>query len=270
MKCIAIHISTWWRHQMETFSALLAICARNSPYKGQWHGALMFSLICVWINGWVNNGEAGDLRRHRTHYDVRVMICNNLENNPWNKISNDSSFFKSSCILLGFVCIRTLPGFIRHGSDSMNDLIASMRNSAIFQWRLCGGRYARLFSVVPVPAWAAAMLCLGAFTSVGIRPAFLTSDQPAPYNENQLTMNLPPPFSPIFCVIMPHSLPGCRYWFMSHTTDIIMKEIIWFCLVWVQMGNGRPLCVAAFHIARLCLLSVQIVTNYHTWVFYFN
>ena len=35
----------------------------NSPYKGQWHGALIFCLICVWINGWVSNGEAGDLRR---------------------------------------------------------------------------------------------------------------------------------------------------------------------------------------------------------------
>ena len=33
----------------------------------------MFSLICVWINGWVNNGAAGDLRRHRTHCDVTVM-----------------------------------------------------------------------------------------------------------------------------------------------------------------------------------------------------
>ena len=33
----------------------------------------MFSLICVWINGWVNNREAGDLRRHRGHYYVNVM-----------------------------------------------------------------------------------------------------------------------------------------------------------------------------------------------------
>ena len=46
----------------------------NSPHKGQWHGALMFSLICVWINGWVNNREAGDLRRYRTHYDVIVVF----------------------------------------------------------------------------------------------------------------------------------------------------------------------------------------------------
>ena len=46
----------------------------NSPHKGQWRGALMYSLICAWINGWVNNREAGDLRRHRAHYDVTVIL----------------------------------------------------------------------------------------------------------------------------------------------------------------------------------------------------
>ena len=46
----------------------------NSPHKGQWRGALIFSLICVWINGCVNNREAGDLRRYHAHYDVIVMI----------------------------------------------------------------------------------------------------------------------------------------------------------------------------------------------------
>ena len=46
----------------------------NSPHKGQWRGALMFSLICARINGWVNNGEAGNLRRHRAHYDVIVIF----------------------------------------------------------------------------------------------------------------------------------------------------------------------------------------------------
>ena len=45
----------------------------NSPHKGQWHGALMFSLICARINGRVNNCEAGDLIRHRAHYYVTVM-----------------------------------------------------------------------------------------------------------------------------------------------------------------------------------------------------
>ena len=45
----------------------------NSPHKGQWGGALMFSLICAWTNRWVNNREAGDLRRHQARYDVSVM-----------------------------------------------------------------------------------------------------------------------------------------------------------------------------------------------------
>ena len=45
----------------------------NSPHKSQWRGALLFSLICTRINGWVDNGEAGDLRCHRAHYDVTLM-----------------------------------------------------------------------------------------------------------------------------------------------------------------------------------------------------
>ena len=47
----------------------------NSSHKGQWRGALMFSLMCAWIHGSVNTGEAGDLRRHRAHYAVTVMPC---------------------------------------------------------------------------------------------------------------------------------------------------------------------------------------------------
>ena len=46
----------------------------NSPHKGQWCGALMFSLIYAWTNSWTNNRDAGDLRCHRAHYDVTVMI----------------------------------------------------------------------------------------------------------------------------------------------------------------------------------------------------
>ena len=75
------HIYAWWRHQMETsfprnWPFVLGIHRSpvNSPHKGQWRGALMFSLICVSRNDWVNNREAGDLRRYRAHYDVIVMI----------------------------------------------------------------------------------------------------------------------------------------------------------------------------------------------------
>ena len=69
----------WWRNQWKKFPHYWPFVRGihwspvNSPHKGQWHGALMFSLICTRIYGWVNNGEAGDLRRHRVHYDVIVM-----------------------------------------------------------------------------------------------------------------------------------------------------------------------------------------------------
>ena len=75
----AVNIVAWCRRQMEAFSALLAFCAGispvpvNSPHKGQWRGALMSALICAWLKGWVNNREAGDLRRHQDQYDVIVM-----------------------------------------------------------------------------------------------------------------------------------------------------------------------------------------------------
>ena len=45
----------------------------HSPHKGQWRGALMLYLICALTNGWVNNRDAGDLRRHRAHYDATVL-----------------------------------------------------------------------------------------------------------------------------------------------------------------------------------------------------
>ena len=70
---------SWWRHQVETFSALLALCAGNSPVTCEFPSqrpvtrSFYVSLICVCINGWVNNHEAGDLRRHCAHYDVIVM-----------------------------------------------------------------------------------------------------------------------------------------------------------------------------------------------------
>ena len=45
----------------------------NSPHKGQWRGALKFSLIFAWTNGCVNNRDPGDFRRRRVNYDITVM-----------------------------------------------------------------------------------------------------------------------------------------------------------------------------------------------------
>ena len=63
--------SSWWRHQMENFSALLFFCA--SLHKSQWRRALVFSLICNWTNSWANNRDTGDLRRNLANYDVIVL-----------------------------------------------------------------------------------------------------------------------------------------------------------------------------------------------------
>ena len=84
----------------------------NSPHKDQWRGALMFTLICVWINGYVNNREAGDLRRHRAHYNVIVM-----KKGDWDVIfpGNMSSYvhvaiwFSKTCHLLWCWNILVLP-----------------------------------------------------------------------------------------------------------------------------------------------------------------
>ena len=70
----------WWRHQMEIFSALLAIFAGNSPVTGEFPTqrpvTRSFNIFIdrAWINGSVNNGESGDLIRNRAHYDVTVKI----------------------------------------------------------------------------------------------------------------------------------------------------------------------------------------------------
>ena len=72
--------NAWWRHQMEFFFFRV-----TGPLYGEFTGHRWIPLteasdaefwrffICARINGWVNNREAGDLRRHRVHYDVIVM-----------------------------------------------------------------------------------------------------------------------------------------------------------------------------------------------------
>ena len=64
-----------WKHFLRYWPFVRGIrrLPVNSPHKGQWRGALIFTLISARINGWVNNREAGDFRRHCAHYDVTVM-----------------------------------------------------------------------------------------------------------------------------------------------------------------------------------------------------
>ena len=64
-----------WEHFPRHWPSVRGIhqSPENSPHKGQWRGALVFSLIYALINGWVNNRGAADFRRHRGRYNVTVM-----------------------------------------------------------------------------------------------------------------------------------------------------------------------------------------------------
>ena len=48
----------------------------NSSHKGQWCGALMFSLICAWTNGWLSNRDTSDLRQFETPSCSLWRHCN--------------------------------------------------------------------------------------------------------------------------------------------------------------------------------------------------
>ena len=76
----------WWRDQMGIFPRYWPFVRGihrstvNSPHKDQWRRDLIFSLLCAWINGWVNNRETGDLRCYRAHYGVTVILGLNKKN----------------------------------------------------------------------------------------------------------------------------------------------------------------------------------------------
>ena len=77
---VCVCVFSWWSHQMETFSMLLALCVGNSPVTGEFHSQRpvtrsfdFFSLIYAWRNGRVNNRDAGDLRHHHAYDGFIVM-----------------------------------------------------------------------------------------------------------------------------------------------------------------------------------------------------
>ena len=73
----AFWLITWWRHQMETFSALLALCAGNSPvtveFPTQRTVARIFDIFFDLCLNERLSKQSGDLRRNRVLYDVTVM-----------------------------------------------------------------------------------------------------------------------------------------------------------------------------------------------------
>ena len=132
--------------------------------KSQWRGALMFSLIYAWINDWVNNREAGDLRRHCAHYDVTVMCWTvysfptalKVDRRPNNivvklpvKIRNDIDIAKTSWRLRELTCScpilnRFFAYFVYINEEQQNEKLPNWRfsnwnNDMVALWKRYGG-----------------------------------------------------------------------------------------------------------------------------------
>ena len=104
----------WWRHQMETFSPILVLCAGNSPDTGEFPALRpvtrsfdVFFSICATINGWVNKREAGDWRRHRAPL--------------WRQYNRFCPYFSFYCglVLVGYF---TVPSGLTHRHWDNNEI----------------------------------------------------------------------------------------------------------------------------------------------------
>ena len=109
------NVSTWWRHQMAIFSALLAFVRGihqspvNSPHKGQWSGALMFSLIFAWTNDWLGKQWWGwwfetpsySLWRHCNYLFITLLNPGDSYMSQWTAIIGSPNTGSSLQMALG-------------------------------------------------------------------------------------------------------------------------------------------------------------------------
>ena len=100
-----------WKHFLRYWPAVRGIPRSpvNSPHKGWWRRALMFSSIFAWMNGWINTREAGDLRRHLAHYGITVMaLSNNLSHLHDNALSVVVLIFGNTRQIYYYVLHKTM------------------------------------------------------------------------------------------------------------------------------------------------------------------
>ena len=134
----------------------------NSPQKYQWRGALMFPLICIWINDWVNNREAGDLRRYRNHFDVIVMTASLLTHRCVTKIENLqftwnalSTYLSLCCIC--YILIYSMSVWCKRKLSLMVGwihLLDKMYNEGKFAWSHPVKRFAKGLQDVFIQGWS--------------------------------------------------------------------------------------------------------------------
>ena len=126
---VIINHAAWRRHQMETFSALLALCEGNWPVTSEFPAQRSVTRsfdIFFEINSWINNRGAGNLRRHRAHHDVTVMV-----EPKWHAHGSRFVWVLWFCACQFFFCIRVA---LQAFGQSFNRIIASV--PMIPSWRI--------------------------------------------------------------------------------------------------------------------------------------
>ena len=112
----------------------------NSPHKGQWRGAFMFSLICAWISGWTNSSDAGDLRSHRAYYDVIVM--------PWS-----IHYKRNASFMVAYLGVKLIAALWRLMATQTLVNIVSDNGRGQFHRKCSTGRYHSLQGVCKLLIW---------------------------------------------------------------------------------------------------------------------
>ena len=111
----------------------------NSPHKGQRRGALMFSWICTWIKGWVNNREAGDLRHHRAHFFTYWLRTCPAINRKWAKWWRNSFCVGNTRLL--------------HRFSSWSPILQTQKYKFIIRWICCENVYVYTFDLYHSITW---------------------------------------------------------------------------------------------------------------------
>ena len=115
-------------------------------YKGQWHVALMFSLICFWTNCRANNRDADDLKRHGAHYDVNATCI------QWNMSLIVLKSNSSTCSHVKFIWPNLLTFYTEHNNCSVQNcrMICRLRiemETDVYMRRWIGSSWIRYWLV---------------------------------------------------------------------------------------------------------------------------
>ena len=123
----------------------------NPPITGGFHSqrplceALIFSLICARTNGWTNNRDAADLRRHHTHYHVTVMLSSCFRRRNYDvTVMLSSCIRRRHCLLMPLFHWPTMP--LRSYGVRKNEQTRSKIAKMVW-WNISGATLSRVLRI---------------------------------------------------------------------------------------------------------------------------